>query len=81
MERCYAQSFSYAACVPAPAAKSPQGYYDVVTTSSATEYKLVASAVGQQKDDVTCASMSIDQAGQKIGTDSSGGIQSRCWNP
>lgn len=82
MERCYAQNFSYsAACGSAPAATSLQKYYTVATTSSATGYKLVASATGQQTADVTCATMSIDQAGQKIGTDSGGTAQPKCWNP
>ena len=82
LERCYAQSFAYnAPCSSAPTSPTPQGFYTIVLTNTATTYTLTATANGMQAKDTQCATMSIDQANQKIGKDSSSNTQSACWNP
>ncbi len=79
MERCYAQYFSYApttgAC-PAIAATSPEKYYSVALTNvTATTYTLTATAIGAQAADTGCATLSVDQAGNKTAT----GGSANCW--
>ncbi len=87
MERCYAQTFSYAAggaCTNTVAPNSPQGYYQIaLSNQSATSYTVTATpTVGNmQTGDTQCATMSIDQANQKIGKDTASNAQSACWNP
>ncbi|MEO6920045.1 MAG: type IV pilin protein [Collimonas sp.] len=87
LERCYAQSFSYSvACAALPIfpVASPQGYYSVSeppANLTATTYKLTATPVGTQIKDTTCATMSVDQANNQTGLDSSGNPQSACWHP
>ena len=79
MERCYAQYFSYApttATCPAVPATSPEGYYSVVASKvTATTYTLTATAVGAQAADTGCATLSLDQAGNKTST----GGSANCW--
>jgi type IV pilus assembly protein PilE len=79
MERCYAQYFSYApttATCPAVPTTSPEGYYSVVASKvTATTYTLTATAVGAQAADTGCATLSLDQAGNKTST----GGSTKCW--
>ena len=79
LERCYAQTFSYnQACASLPTfpQTSPQGYYIItLSNQTATTYMLTATATGTQALDVNCATMSIDQAGEKTAT------QTACWTP
>jgi type IV pilus assembly protein PilE len=79
MERCYAQYFSYApttgAC-PAIVGTSPEQYYSVVSSNvTATTYTLTATAIGPQAQDTGCATLSLDQAGNKTST----GGSANCW--
>ncbi|THD11965.1 type IV pilin protein [Metallibacterium scheffleri] len=79
MERCYAQYFSYApttATCPAVQTTSPEGYYSVVASNvTATTYTLTATAIGPQAQDTGCATLSLDQAGNKTST----GGSANCW--
>ena len=79
MERCYAQYFSYApttATCPAVPTTSPERYYSVVASKvTATTYTLTATAVGAQAADTGCATLSLDQAGNKTST----GGSANCW--
>jgi type IV pilus assembly protein PilE len=90
MERCYSQNFTYnpaplangsAAC-PLPAT-SPQNYYTVaISNQTATTYTITATAAGVQANDKNCATISIDQAGDRQAFDASGSSTSgTCWNP
>lgn len=83
-ERCYAQNYAYdTACTAVPAfpQTSGQGYYSItVTNLGATTYTLTATPIGNQANDSTCASMTINQANVKTATDSSGNDEtSTCW--
>jgi type IV pilus assembly protein PilE len=81
IERCYAANFSYApptAC-PAPTSPSPNGFYTITASSSATTYTLTATAAGSQVADTTCNTMMIDQAGQMTALDSANNAQMTCW--
>lgn len=84
-ERCYAQNFSYlTACIALPAFPqiTPQAYYSIaLSNQSATTYALTATPINSQTADTSCATISVDQANQRIGLDSVGTAQSRCWNP
>ncbi len=79
MERCYAQYFSYAPTTgtcPAIVATSPEQYYSVVASNvTATTYTLTATANGPQSQDTGCATLSLDQAGNKTST----GGSANCW--
>lgn len=79
LERCYAQSFSYAgACASLPAfpQTTAQGFYSItLTDQAATTYTLTATAIGNQTLDTNCLTMSVDQANQKTAT------QASCWTP
>ena len=85
LERCYSQNFAYnAACggLPAFPVASPQGYYSIqISNLGATTYTLTATPVGMQVRDTTCATMSLNQANVKVGLDSGGAAQTKCWNP
>jgi type IV pilus assembly protein PilE len=79
MERCYAQYFSYAptggqSC-PTIAANSPEGYYSVTVAPTVSTYTLTATAIGPQAQDTGCATLSLDQAGNKTST----GGSANCW--
>ena len=84
-ERCYAQNFSYlTACAALPTFPqiSPQAYYSIgLSNQTATTYTMTAIPISSQTTDTTCATISIDQANQRVGLDSGGTAQSRCWNP
>ncbi|MFC5474697.1 type IV pilin protein [Paraherbaspirillum soli] len=85
LERCYAQTFDYSkACAALPIFPlvSSQGFYSIaLSNQAASTYTLTATATGTQAADTTCATMSVDQASQKLAKDSSGNAQSVCWNP
>lgn len=80
-ERCYAQYFSYeptasVGTCPAIPATSSEGYYSISEpVSTASTYTVTATAVGPQAQDTGCATLSIDQAGNKTST----GGASDCW--
>ncbi len=56
--------------------KSDKGYYKLTLTTSedATTFTITATATGAQKDDTACATISMNQRGEKTST---GGGQ--CW--
>ena len=81
IERCYAANFTYIAPLcPAASSPTPQGFYTMTSVSSATTYTFTATAVGSQASDILCATMSIDQANQKLAADIHGIAQPSCWN-
>lgn len=84
LERCYAQNFSYAGCASLPAFphNSTQSYYSIsLSNLSASTYLLTATATttGNQNEDTTCATLSVDQANQKTAQDNAGTAQTSCW--
>lgn len=83
LERCYAQNYSYnAACTGLPTFphNSPQNYYSIaISNLGVSTYTLTATPIGNQTQDTTCASITLDQANQKNGTDTSGNAQTSCW--
>lgn len=84
LERCYAQSFTYVGCSSLPAfpQTSTQGFYSIALSNlSATTYTLTATPIGSQVRDTTCATMSVDQSGQKTAANDSAVSQTACWNP
>lgn len=84
LERCYAQAFTYVGCATLPAfpQASPQGFYSInVANLTATTYTLTATPVGSQVRDKICASMSVDQSGQKNAVNTGGVSQTACWTP
>ena len=82
IERCYGANFTYAgACSPATPVTTPTGFYTITAASVATTYTFTATAAGAQVSDTTCATMTVDQANQKLAFDSSGTAQTVCWNP
>lgn len=81
IERCYAANFTYIASLcPAAPSPTPQGFYTMTSVSSATTYTFTATALGSQTADTLCATMSIDQASQKLAADIGGTAQPSCWN-
>ena len=79
MERCYAQYFSYSptggnSC-PTIATQSPEGYYSMTVAPSTSTYTLTATAIGPQAQDTGCATLSLDQTGNKTST----GGSANCW--
>jgi type IV pilus assembly protein PilE len=84
MERCYSQNFVYnPATACAVGASSPQSYYTIaVSNLTATTYTITATPTGAQTGDTTCASISVDQAGSRKASNSSGtDTSTTCWNP
>lgn len=84
LERCYAQSFTYVGCASVPAfpQTSTQGFYSIsLSNLTATTYTLTATPVGPQVRDKICATMSIDQSGQKTAANNAAVSQTECWNP
>ena len=85
LERCYAQNFSYsAACNARPAfpLTSQQGYYSInISNLSASTYTLTATTLGPQVRDLTCATMTVNQANVRTAVNSGGVAQSICWTP
>ncbi len=84
LERCYAQSFTYVGCASLPAfpQTSTQGFYSIALSNlTATTYTLTATPIGPQVRDTICATMSIDQSGQKTAANNAAASQTACWNP
>lgn len=85
LERCYAQTLSYAvACSDTPTFPftSAQAFYNIsLSNQTATTYTLTATTMNAQIADTTCKTMTLDQANQKSAADSSSTAQSVCWNP
>jgi len=64
------------ATCPAVQTTSSEEYYSVVASNvTATTYTLTATAVGAQAQDTGCATLSLDQAGNKNST----GGSANCW--
>jgi len=80
LEKNYAANFTYTtATFPST---SPQGYYQIsIPASSTTTYTITATAIasGAQATDLQCASLSIDQAGNKTSATAAGVTTSSCW--
>ena len=85
LERCYSQNFSYnelCTALPTFPQISIQGFYSITLSNKETStYTLTATPIGNQLQDTTCANFSVNQAGVKTSTDSSGAAQTVCWNP
>ena len=85
LERCYAQTLSYAvACSDTPTFPftSAQAFYNIsLSNQTATTYTLTATTINAQTADTTCKTMTLDQANQKSAADTSSAAQSVCWNP
>ena len=84
LERCYAQAFTYVGCASLPAfpQASTQGFYSInISNLTATTYTLTATPVGPQVRDTICATMSLDQSGQKTAANNAAVSQTACWNP
>jgi type IV pilus assembly protein PilE len=88
LERCYAQSFSYApaapAACPAPTTTSQNGYYVLApspaTSIAAASYVLTAVPQGPQTRDTDCAQFSINSANVRAAENSAGAdATSTCW--
>lgn len=88
LQRCYSQSYTFAGCASIPptlpaTTASPNGYYNLGSTLAAgppQTFLLKAVSVGTQTQDTTCATFTLDQAGQQIAKDSGGGDESTtCW--
>jgi len=81
LNSCYAQTYSYTSSSCAPiATTSPEGFYTVQPTLSAQAYTLVATPVGDQVNDTTCAQFSVDNTGTRA-AQSAGGTDTTatCW--
>lgn len=74
MERCRSTSFSYAACA-LTSAESPEGYYAMTLTTTASTFTVTASAQGLQASDTDCATMSMNHLGVQTPDPDS----SECW--
>lgn len=90
LERCYSQFGSYdsTSCPVAttnstnPAIVSPEGYYQVNVTTTATTYQLVATPTskGAQYEDTACAKFTLDQTGSRSATAQGGSnATATCW--
>lgn len=83
LERCYTDSnrFDAPGC-PSGSIDSPEGYYSVAITATATTYLLTATpnAGTTQAGDSTCASFTLDHTGARGATDSGGNdTTGTCW--
>lgn len=85
LERCYSTNFSYsAACgaLPTFPQTSAQGFYSIgISNLGTSTYTLTATPIGSQAQDTTCASITVNQANARTGSDSTNTAQSVCWNP
>jgi type IV pilus assembly protein PilE len=85
LERCYSQTFTYAACAGAPAgtATSSQGNYSVAIAVSASpaNYTITATPITtMQLADTACASFTLNSAGTQGALSSSNVINTKtCW--
>jgi Tfp pilus assembly protein PilE len=86
MERCFTQYNSYtdSHCPSFPAA-SPQGFYTITASASATtsttfELAAVPAATSSQKDDHQCQKFTLDNTGQRTAKNQSGAdTTAECW--
>ena len=79
LEHCYAQTFSYQKECNSLSKVSPQGHYRIeLTNKGPTTYTLTATPLGGQREDTSCAIMSINQANSKTALDASGTLQNTC---
>lgn len=85
LERCYSVNFSYSAtceALPSFPQTSTQGFYNISISNLGTStYTLTATPIGPQAQDTTCASITVNQANARSGSDSASTSQSVCWNP
>ncbi len=74
MERCFTQynAYNHGNCPTFPQT-SESGYYQATVARTATTYTLTATARGAQAGDTYCATLTINQANNK------GGTNSGCW--
>jgi type IV pilus assembly protein PilE len=73
LEKCFTRYMSYnnAACVagqPAGDGNTADGHYTIAITAptSATAFRLSATAIGSQEADVPCGTLTIDDAGRRL---------------
>ncbi len=79
LQRCYTQNFTYTGCANL-AVVSPNGYYTVANTVAAATYSLVATAVGNQTADTSCASFTVTQTGTQTALSSANAVTTTtCW--
>lgn len=88
LQRCYSNSYTFVGCSPIPPAApafstSPNGFYDLsstITVGPPQTFVLTAIAVGAQAEDTSCATFSVNQAGQQLAQDSSHtDTSASCW--
>jgi type IV pilus assembly protein PilE len=88
LNRCYSQLYTFVGCsaIPPPApgfSTSPNGYYQLdsaILVGPPQTFVLTAKAVGPQAKDTTCATLSVDQAGQQMAQDvSHNDTSTTCW--
>ncbi|HWG76943.1 MAG TPA: type IV pilin protein [Steroidobacteraceae bacterium] len=88
LQRCYSQLYTFVGCTPIPPASpgfstSPNGFYDLssaIVVGPPQTFVLTATAVGAQAEDTSCATFSVNQAGQQLAQDSSNNDTSaKCW--
>lgn len=72
LERQFTQTNSYAGLELATT--SSRGFYTISADVSATSYTLTATATGGQSADTACAIFTLNQQGEKGGTDAQ-----ECW--
>ncbi|NNM58434.1 MAG: type IV pilin protein [Legionellales bacterium] len=81
MERYFTSNNTYAGATltgVGELATSPSGYYNLsIATATATTYTLQAAPTGAQTSDTTCATLTLNQLGQKGATGT--GTASTCW--
>lgn len=82
LESCYTQysSFNNSACSSLPTT-SPQGYYTLTSTVTATTYEIDATATGSQLKDTTCQVFKLTNTNIQTAFDGSGTDTSTpCWH-
>ena len=83
LERCYSQTFTYAACAGAAAGAltSPQGYYTVtiaLTAGPPESYSITAVPLAApQTADASCTQFTLDSTGAQSATPA--GNTKTCW--
>ena len=75
LEQCQSRTDTYLGCT-LKSNVSPEGYYSIRLTTTATTFLLTSIAQGKQIGDTTCASMSVNSAGLRLPSPSSSG----CWS-
>lgn len=73
LERCKTVNYSYADCA-LTRATSPEDHYDLTLESTASTYKITATAKGVQAGDTECGTMTLNQQGVREPAASVG-----CW--